>query len=92
MDELICTRCGCQYEEPPIRYERADNGIVYRVFSDICRCGGQLVEAVRCETCGTIIPESEKEIGDQGEALCSFCKEEEENALCELVKSAQTRV
>lgn len=88
---LLCTRCGRVYEEdeePLYEYDHAENGRIYRTGTATCHCGGELTAAVRCSECGEIIPYSEREISENGEALCSVCYEEQQKDLYEPRKSA----
>ena len=59
---LICEHCGEIYDEDDVGSHYEEHG---ELRGDGCRCGGELVEAVRCPICDEYIPE--------GEHICSKC-------------------
>ncbi len=67
--DFICTRCGCRTEELKWDIEPHGEAVVY----DVCSCGGQYDNAVRCEHCGEYIPESEAQEDEDGYTVCEEC-------------------
>lgn len=55
MSIYICTKCGRVYDEMPTvqQLHPYGNGFAYEtVTDDMCRCGGDIVEAEQCSRCG----------------------------------------
>ena len=66
----ICWKCGDVVEELPSVFDRlCENGGELK-YDDRCHCGGDFVEAQRCEECGEVFPADELENG-----YCRVCLE-----------------
>lgn len=75
----ICNCCSKHFDEPEEFFDRHPYGDTYaeESFYGCPYCGGSYEEAVECEECGKLVPESESYDG-----YCSECysKLEEEES------------
>ncbi len=80
----ICVDCRRQFDEPHVYEERhgLEHG-PYEKLSCCPFCGGGYEEAVECDECGKVIPESEACFSEEPghRALCPECYQAEEEAI-----------
>ena len=80
----ICIDCRRQFDEPHVYEERhgLEHG-PYEKLSCCPFCGGSYEEAVECDECGKVIPESEVCFSEEPwhRALCPECYQAEEDAI-----------
>ena len=80
----ICVDCRRQFDEPHVYEERhgLEHG-PYEKLSCCPFCGGSYEEAIECDECGKIVPESEVCFSEEPwhRALCPECYRAEEDAI-----------
>lgn len=86
----ICADCRRQFDEPRRYVERhgLEHG-PYETLTCCPFCGGGYEEAVECDECGKVVPESEINYGEHNRVLCEECYAAEEETLERMAEEAE---